>query len=132
MKKSLSILSLFAIAIFAFSFTITPPAKWEKLGTRKVNYGLDRDVIPVTVAKGGFTKLKIQVTGGGINMHKMIVEYGNGTKDEIELRHNFTKKSGSRIIDLQGGKRIIKKITFWYDTKNIAKRRGTIHVFGRH
>ena len=38
----------------------------------------------------------------------------------------------SRIIDLEGGKRIIKDITLWYDTKNRAKRRATVHLYGRH
>lgn len=131
MKRSLSILSLLAVAVFTFSFTYTPPGKWEKLGSRKVNYGLDKDVIPVTALEGTFTKLKVQVTGGGLNMHKMVVHYGNGSKQEIALKHNFGRKSGSRIIDLKGGKRIIKKIVFWYDTKNLAKKKARVHVFAR-
>jgi len=106
--------------------------RWEHLGSRKVNFGLDHDVIAVTAFEGAFTRLKLKVTGGSLNMHRMVVEYGNGTKDEIELRHNFMRGSESRIIDLVGNKRVIKTITFWYDTKNAASRRATLHVFGRH
>lgn len=108
-----------------------PAHNWELLGKKKVAYGLDRDVIPVG-GRQGFTKLKVVVTGGGVNMHQMIVVYGNGTKDQIGLKHNFRRGSDSRVIDLQGGKRKIKEIVFWYDTKNISRRRGTVTVFGRH
>lgn len=128
MKKNLVLLFLAFIA-----FVSTSNAQnWDKLGTRVVNYGLDRDVIHVGTNDGGFTKLKIEVRGGAVNMHRLVVEYGNGEKDEIELRHNFTKGSESRVIDLNGSKRIIKDITFVYDTKNRARRRAVVTVFGRH
>jgi hypothetical protein len=51
----------------------------------------------------------------------MVVTYGNGTKDVIPLRHVFKRGSTSRIIDLRGGNRVIKKITFVYDRTRIAK-----------
>ena len=128
MKKNLLLLVL-----FSFTFGLTGLAQeWERLGSRVVNYGLDRDVIAVGANEGGFTKLKVDVRGGAINMHRLVVEYGNGERDEIELRHNFSKGSGSRIIDLNGGKRIIKTITFVYDTKNLARKRAIVTVFGKH
>ncbi len=108
------------------------PGKWERIGSRKVNFALDRDVIHVGLKEGGFKKLKIVVTGGAINMHKMVVQYGDGSKDEIPLRHNFTRASNSRIIDLEGRKRVIRDITFWYDTKARSRRRATVHVYARH
>lgn len=114
------------------SFAPSQQAKWEKLGSRKINYGLEKDVIPVGIRDGKFTKLKIVVKGGAINMHKMTVHFMNGSSQEIALKHNFTKNSGSRVIDLNGGKRIIKNIAFFYDTKNLARSKATIHVFGRH
>ncbi len=107
-------------------------AKWERLGTRKVNYLVERDVIHVGAKEGGFTKLKVVVNGGSINMHRMVVEYMNGSTEEIELRHNFRRGSGSRIIDIQGGTRLIKEIRFFYDTKNLARSKARLTVFGRH
>ena len=134
MKK----LAFLSVAIFAIvslsSFSVSDvmdAGRWVKLGSKKVNYGLDRDVIRVGAKEGGFTKLKVKVTGGALNMHRMIVEYGNGSKDEINLRHNFSKRTASRVVDLNGGKRIIKDITFWYDTKNLARKKARVTVFGR-
>ncbi len=106
--------------------------KWDKLGTKKVNYRLDKDVIKVGVRDGLFTKLKVVVTNGALNMHKMVVVYKNGQRDNINLRHQFSKKSDSRVIDLKGGKRVIKEIIFWYDTKNVSRRKAQVTVFGRH
>ena len=51
-------------------------------------------------------------------MHKLVVHYGNGETESIELRNNFSAGSESRVIDL----RVIQKIVFWYDTKNLARR----------
>ncbi len=127
------ILSLLFSAFFFLSFASHAQrgAKWERLGTRAVNYTLDKDDIHVGAKEGGFTKLKVVVTGGALNMHKMVVTYMNGETEEIELRHNFAKGSASRIIDLNGGTRLIKNIRFFYDTKNLAQSKAKVSVFAR-
>ena len=117
-------------ALFVMSFSVPP--QWELLGVRKVDYKIDKDVIPVGAHEGAFTKLKVEVKGGSLNMHKMTVHYGNGTSQEIELKHNFIKGSSSRIIDLTGNQRIIKSITFFYDSKNLSNSKAKVLVFGRH
>ncbi len=116
------------------SFTTSSDAtfdKWERLGSKKVNYSLDKDIIKVGAHEGTFKKLKLVVSNGSLNMHRMVVHYGNGSKEEIKLRHNFNRRSDSRVIDLKGNNRIIKKITFIYDTKNRSRRKATLQVFGK-
>ena len=81
---------------------------------------------------GGFTKLKVMVTGGALNMHRMVITYMNGTKEEIHLRNSFARGTTSRVIDIKGGQRLIKNIKFVYDTKNLARKKAKIHVYGRH
>jgi len=138
MNKKTLILSMIALFIFGLmnfdlaSNNSTLLGDWVKLGSKKVNFKADKDVINVGANDGRFAKLKIVVTEGKLNMHRMVVHYGNNTKEAIELRHNFAKGSGSRVIDLKGEKRIIKKIVFWYDTKNKANKRATVTIFGRH
>ncbi|NER16600.1 DUF2541 family protein [Spongiivirga citrea] len=104
---------------------------WKRLGSKKVNFKIDKDVIYVGAKDGRFNKLKLVVSGGNINMHKMMVRYANGNTEEIQLRHKFSKLSSSRVIDLNGKNRFIKQIYFIYDTKNASKRRAKIHVFGK-
>ncbi|MDY8135831.1 DUF2541 family protein [Aquimarina sp. 2201CG5-10] len=130
--QKLSLPSLLIVLFIISSSFTTNTVKWDHLGSRTVNYRLDKDVIKVTAKEGGFTKLKVKVTGGSLNMHKMIVQYGNGKKDVIKLKHNFSKRSSTRIIDLKGGKRVIRDITFFYDTKNLSRKKAKVHVFGKH
>lgn len=129
--KILSILFT-AFLFLSFSSFSQQKVKWDRLGSRKVNYRADFDVIQVGALEGGFTKLKVSVTGGALNMHRMVVTYMNGTKEEIQLRHNFYRGSTSRVIDIRGGKRLIKKIKFFYDTKTLTLKRAKVHVYGRH
>lgn len=134
LRCSLALLSLLAFTAMSFvpAPTATNSGGWELLGSRKVNYALDRDEIDVTALEGRFTALKVVVRGAPLNMHKMVVEYGNGERDELEVRHNFGKGTDSRIIDLAGNRRIIRKVIFWYDTDNSGRRRATLNLWGKH
>ena len=105
---------------------------WEKLGSRKVNYGLDRDEIMVTRAEGTFRKVQLRFKKAPINMHRMILHFGNGTQQEVKLQKTFRAGEKTRVIDIKGGKRVIKKVVFWYDTKNLAAKRGKVELWGKH
>ena len=137
MKKTFagnSSLVALATTLYFISFTnLTATAqKWERLGDRKVNFKLDKDVIHVTGFEGAFTALQVKVKNGPINMYKMTVYFHNGQSTELELRNNFTAGSESRVIDLPGNKRIIDKVEFWYDTKNFASSRAVVELWGKH
>ena len=82
---------------------------------------LEKDILNVGASEGGFKKLKIKVTGGTVYVTRMVLTYGNGTREEIPLRYTFRKGAESRIIDLRGETRVIRKIAFTYDRKNTAK-----------
>jgi hypothetical protein len=61
----------------------------------------------------------------------MVITYDNGVPDKLDVRENIPQGGESRSIDLKGtGKRSIRKIEFWYDTKGILKGRANITVFG--
>ena len=104
---------------------------WDHLGSRKVNFGIDHDRISVTSSKGAFSKLKLNVTGN-LTMHKMKVNYRNGTSQVLNIKCHFIKGQDSRVINLTGGKRVIQSVDLWYDTKNRARKRATVHLYGRH
>lgn len=139
MKKFVFLSSALLLVAFIFSLMSftgdtanTVPPRWEKLGERKVNYGLDRDEIFVTASEGRFTALKFAVQKSGINMHKMVVHFGNGDTQEIELREEIPAGGESRVINLEGNRRVIRKVVFWYDTKNFADKRAELALWGRH
>ena len=140
MKAFASILCLLVAVNFATanrqSSFVNPksplPPRWEKLGERNVNFRVDRDEIFVTAAEGRFTALKIKVRKGAINLHKMVVHFGDGSEQEVETRDEIAAGGESRVINLEGNRRIITKVVFVYDTKNFADSKAEVELWGRH
>ncbi|MEI2695037.1 MAG: hypothetical protein V9E90_08200 [Saprospiraceae bacterium] len=106
--------------------------RWEQLGSRTVKFGMDRDEILVTAKEGFFTGLKIRVTNSALNMHKMVIHFGDGTTQDVELKNNFKAGQESRVIDLAGNRRVITKVVFWYDTKNARQTKAVVELWGKH
>ncbi|SEK52217.1 Protein of unknown function [Aquimarina amphilecti] len=132
-RKTQKLVLPFLMILFLVGSSFTSAKiKWEHLGSRTVKYKIDKDVIKITAKNGAFKKLKVKVTNGSLNMYRIIVQYGNGEKQEIQVKKNFTKGGATRVIDLKGNKRIIRDITFFYDTKNLSNKRAKVHVFGKH
>ena len=134
-------MSLLFSLLFAFTLSAAPSTvlesldqgpRWEKLGARKVKYTIDRDEILVTRMDGMFTAIKIKVLKAPIDMMKCTIHFGNGQTQEVAMRNTIRAGGETRVIDIPGGARVIKKVVFWYDTKNAARRRATVELWGRH
>lgn len=49
----------------------------------------------------------------------------------LEVRQDIRKGGESRAIDLKGaGKRSLRKIDFWYETKGVLQGKADVTVFG--
>lgn len=129
-------MALFFIGMMVQAQQVSRPSRghkgsWRILGTTQANHKNDHDAIIVKGPYDFFRKLKFKVTNAPLNMHRMIVRYDDGGLPEnIELRSNIPQGGESRIIDLKGGKRKIKSVEFWYDTKGILRGRANITLFG--
>ena len=104
---------------------------WVLLGERTVTDRLDHDVIPVTIARGDFTAIKITVARRGVDFHRVVVHFANGGDQEVEMRNTIPAGGETRAIDLRGGERIIRSVEFWYDARSIRGRRAVIRLFAR-
>jgi hypothetical protein len=138
MKNKLSLL-LAALLIFStmsFAQKVSQPragapGTWRLIGTTQANFTADHDMIIVKGPFDDFRKVKFKVTDAGLNLMHMVITYDNGMPDKIEVRQNIPQGGESRAIDLKGtGKRSIRKIEFWYDSKGILKGRANVTVFG--
>lgn len=105
--------------------------RWTFLGERLVNDRVDHDVIPVTILKGDFKAVLFRVKGASVDFHKVVIIYGNGQRQEVELRHTIPAGGSTRAIDLTGKERVIKEIHFWYDANTIKGRKAMVRVFGK-
>lgn len=129
--KSLTLITLF-IGLTHLNSTHAQSKKWEQLGSKEVNFGLDRDEIIVTGSEGVFKSVMLKVKKAPINMYKMNIVFGDGSEQNVELKNNFRAGSQSRIIDLEGNNRVIRKVVLLYDTKNYKRRKATVELWGKH
>jgi hypothetical protein len=125
------ILLLAAVWILACAADAMSAQDWELLGRREVDYKGDRDTISVGSSKGQFKQLRIVVRGGSIEMHDMVVTFGNDKTFSPDLRHKFNENSSSRVIDLPGEKRNIRRIDFRYRSTDRKQGKATVQVYGR-
>ncbi|QQY81698.1 hypothetical protein JJL45_12295 [Tamlana sp. s12] len=105
--------------------------KWVNLGTTHANHTADHDRINVPGPYDYYRKLKFKVRDSPLNIQRMIVTYdGGGAPEKIETRFSIPKNGESRVIDLRGGKRKLRSIEFWYDTKGILNGKADVTVYG--
>jgi len=124
--------TLFTLSFLILSLTLSAQGgRWVFLGERLVNDRLDNDVIAVTAHKGDFNAIQLRVKGASVDFHRVVIVYGNGRRQEIELRNTIGAGRASRVIDLIGEERIIRHIEFWYDANTIRGRKALVRVFGR-
>jgi hypothetical protein len=107
------------------------PAGWDHVGMRQVDFRVDHDAI-VAVGQGAFRALRIDVEGGDLEMFDVKVTFGNGETFSPATRLYFRPGSSSRVIDLPGDARIIRRIDFFYRSVFGGRQgRATVHVYGR-
>ncbi len=104
---------------------------WVVLGERQVSDRVDHDVIPVSGARGDFRRIKLTVQRASVDFHRVVVHFGNGGDQTVNLRNTIPAGGESRVIDLDGGDRVIRSIEFWYDANTMRGRHAQVRVFGR-
>ena len=87
---------------------------WDKLGERWVEGKLDKDTIKVGKKKQRFRALAVVVEHSALEMFDIVVTFGDNTTFSPPTRLIFGQDSASRVIDLPGDARAIKKVEFRY------------------
>lgn len=124
---------LFIIFICFTSINLlSAQSNWTVLGSAKVTGAADHDEILVTGMRGDFTAIKLMVENEGIDFDHVVVTYGNGMHDEVEIRNFIPAGGETRVIDLRGGDRVIRKVDFYYKSNPDTKRKGKVVLYGRH
>ena len=120
-----------AFLIASYSGMAQNKLTWDKIGTETVDYTIDHDVVSLNKSQQTYTALKIKVLNGTLNVHKATVHFTNGDKQDVDLPEVLGKDNDGKLIDLAGNKRLIEKVTFWYDTKNENNEKATVEVWAR-
>jgi len=140
MQALMRFVSLSLLAAIVFVACASRPAPtpgmldtsgWELLGRRQVNFSADRDVVVVTAARGAFTRLMVVVRDQALEMFDIRVTFRNGDRFSPATRLVFGEDTRSRIIDLPGGRRIVKRIDFAYKSVGAARERALVEIWGK-
>ncbi|HLO79512.1 MAG TPA: hypothetical protein VK166_01055 [Chitinophagaceae bacterium] len=134
--KILKIALVVPFLVMALAFMPGMPASanfdnWRELGRVKAGHNGDHDVIHVDGPSDTFRKLKFRVTGSPLNMRKMVVTYDDkGVPENIDVRNDIPKDGESRAIDLKGGKRKLRSVEFWFETKGFLNGKAEVTLYG--
>ncbi|MCP3999120.1 MAG: hypothetical protein GY722_29255 [bacterium] len=104
---------------------------WKKLGTRGVTDRIDHDQIVVGADEGRFTKLQLRASRSPVRLRRVVIVFGDEHKQTIERNFVIRKGGKSPVLDLDGGKRIIRRVVFTYDEASFKKKRAKVTLWGR-
>lgn len=104
---------------------------WLYLGRRRVGLFVDHDVIAPPAPWKIYRKLKLSVTGNALFMYDLKVTFHNGGVQHIPVRWHIPEGGGTRILDLNGGDRIVRKVEFIYGKMPNGRGRTYVHLYGQ-
>ncbi len=122
---------LVATCMVVFSFTTLSSQAWTLLGSSKVHGHRDYDEISVTASRGDFKAIKLFVENEGIDFDRVMVHYRNGTSERMVLKNFIPAGGETRVMDLAGGDRVIRKVTFYYKSNAMTSTKGKVMLYGR-
>jgi hypothetical protein len=121
----------FSVLMFLSVGAAAVSAQWIDLGSREVKDRSEQDTWRLGKGKGTFRKLKIVVSVRAVKFHHMVVTYGNGHTEDIEIRSEIPPGGESRAIELKGLYRYVDKVDLWYEAFTAGReRRPRVTLYG--
>jgi hypothetical protein len=111
MKKVL--IPLFVVALMFYVAPSAHAASWAYLGQAHVDGQRDHDNIEIGKAAGRYRFLQVRVQNAPIEFDRIVVHYGNGEPEILQVRDVIRAGGHSRAIPLQGD-RFVQSFELWY------------------
>jgi len=106
--------------------------RWILLGETTVDGQRDRDTIVIGRSEGAFRSIQLRVYGAPVEFQRVVVRYGNGTSEEVEVRDYIPAGGQTRAIDLRGDERVISSVDFLYSKARWRQgARPRVALYGR-
>ena len=137
-KKMLSLFTIIFVIVFSSFLSeqsgneiISDYGGWVKLGTKTVSHGVDSDELDITETEETFHRLKFKVSKASVYIRNVRIIYNDDTSESHIITRNFQKGDASRVLDLVGYERIIKKVIFSYRRRNSGQKRADLVVLAK-
>jgi len=128
MKKVL--VSLFAVTLICVLAPTAHAAGWIFLGMAHVDGQHDHDNIEVGAVAGRYHFLQLRVVNAPIEFDHIVVHYGDGEPQTLEVRDVIRAGQRSRAIPLDG-ERIVKSLELWYSKANPNSAKPEVRLWGQ-
>lgn len=125
MKKIILVFTILLMnaAVFAQKPAVitNDKAGWQKIGEVTASFQVEKDGISV-LGKDRFKAIKLRITDASINIYDVEVFYESGDSEHFDVKSEFKSGQETRILDLKGSNRELKKVVFTY--KSVANADG--------
>ena len=119
-----------AMALFlGLSFTVQARG-WVYLGEAHVDGEADHDKIKVGKSEGRFNAIQLRVDFAAIEFNHVVVHYGNGESEEVQVRQKIAAGGSTRDIHVNGRNRAIESVELWYERARYGSTRPRVRLFG--
>jgi len=117
------------IILTSCSANVIPPGA-VLLGTREVNFGIDRDTIVVPRSVGPLHQLIVVARMNPVEVYNIRILFESGASEDFNLREKLFTTRDRMIIDLPGNARVVREVIFRYRKINNAARRAVVELWG--
>lgn len=121
---------MFVMFVAAGSSVVSAQSDWVKLGEKDVDFSVDHDTIGAE-SKGAIREIHLRVMNAPIKLRKVVINYKDGMKKEVEYLENVEVGKESRSITIEGDGHVIKTIDLWYETDTMGGKKAKVAVYGR-
>jgi hypothetical protein len=133
-KMIISVLLVTASFISAFAqqpkVVLSNKEGWHKIGETTVDFKTETDEILV-VGADRFGFIKIKVDDAPIDLVSFVIYFESGDNQNVTIGKEIKAPGESRVVELNGGERSIKKIVFTYKTiANNKDKKAHIELWG--
>jgi hypothetical protein len=102
---------------------------WVKLGEKDVDHKVDHDTISAD-KNDHIKEIHVQVRKAPVKFRRVVINYTDGVKQEVEFLENLAMGHESRSITIEGDGHSIKNIDLWYETDSLGGKKAKVTVYG--
>lgn len=102
---------------------------WKEIGKTVVDFSSDRDAIMV-MGYNRFTMIKFKVSEAPIELLDLEIYYSEGEKEDIKINSTVKAEGESRLIDLNGNRKVTKIVFVYKTVENIKGKKARVEIWG--
>jgi len=100
------------------------------LGEQIVSDRAEYDTFQVGHDRGLFAGLQVKVRGSKVEFKRIVIHFENDEKQVLDSNRVLGKGMTSRVLDLDGGKRFIEKVVFYYEARSPGWKSARVILWG--